>query len=107
MFVVIEDDNGNVVAEQLKGYQIAFAEKEEALQLTLDMQTKTIKYRIVADDRWGNDISLVKDYVERRLEEAIEGHKPFSITEYLERVYIYIWEDKYNGKCGQFTAQRL
>ena len=98
--LIIKDDNGNPKSYNLKNYEITIINDELILTLITDKQT--ITYGIRADRR-ERKLTCIKDSISELLQESYSKGKPFTISEYLQRMYIYIEDD---NKRRQFTADR-
>lgn len=98
--LIINDDNDNLKSYNLKNYEIIITNDE--LRLTLITDKQTINYGIRADMREG-ELTSIKDFISELLQESYSKGKPFKISEYLQRMYIFIGDE---NNCRQFTANR-
>ena len=86
--------------------QVTYTQGE--LTLNLDFSNgQSITYIIHADTR-EPDLNVIESFVRQEINDAIANSWPLEITEYLERIYIYLGhetETQYSVK--QFTANKI
>ena len=98
--LIIKDDNDNEKSYPLKSHEINITDDKLLLMLNTDEQS--ITYEIHADTR-ANDLSNIEKFISKQLEKTYSTNKPFRISEYLRRMYIFIGDDT---DYRQFTANR-
>lgn len=94
--VTVEDDNDNVKSYNVNKYNIDIT--DDLLMLELVTDKDTLRYDIYADDRH-KDISLIEEFISKKLKDASMGKNEIKISEYLVRKYINIGDN-------QFTAHK-
>ena len=90
-----------------KNYNLVNAEiieEKEKLYLRLNTESEKIKYCISKDTR-EPDINMIKEYIQKEIDDALKNVKPLKISEYLVREYIYVGDIE-KGERRQFTAIR-
>ena len=97
----ITDDDDNTTSYSLKDYSIL--ENDNELLLTLNSDDKIIKYAIRSDTREPN-LSWIKQFITQQLDCAFSNEEAFVVSEYLQRMYIFIGSD---DDRRQFTANRV
>ncbi|EOS37015.1 hypothetical protein C808_03915 [Lachnospiraceae bacterium M18-1] len=97
----ITDDDDNTTSYSLKDYSIL--ENDNELLLTLNSDDKIIKYAIRSDTREPN-LSSIKQFITQQLDCAFSNEEAFVVSEYLQRMYIFIGSD---DDRRQFTANRV
>lgn len=90
MFLRIIKDNGDEISYSLNEYEISEVDKK--LLLKFYTNEKIIQYTISKDNR-ESDLSLIKEFISQQLYKASSNNKPFTISEELERQYIWIGDD--------------
>lgn len=98
--LIIYDDNDNQTIYHLKNHEITVTDYEVILTLNTDKQT--IKYGIRVDTR-AKDLADIENFITKQLQETYLHDKPFIISEYLQRMYIFIGDDE---NSRQFTADK-
>lgn len=68
------------------------------------LDSKTLRYKIVADDRCPNIVETYK-FIQNRINDTLIG-KPFMLREDVQRFYIHI-KDANTGNEQQYTAHKL
>lgn len=90
MFLRIIKDNDDEIGYSLNKYEISEVDKK--LSLKFYTNEEIIQYTISKDDR-ESDLSLIKEFISQQLDKAFSNKKPFTISEELERQYIWIGDD--------------
>jgi len=99
----ISDGDYDSYGTKLKSHTISV--DGNSLTLKLTTEDTDIIYKISEDTR-EPDISQIERFISSELCEAYAGKKPFTVSEYLQRMYIYIGDIDL-GECRQFTASKV
>lgn len=101
--LIIKDDNDNKHTYSLinGGTNIS----NDSLILDLETTNEHFQYHIHSDDRESN-INNIDNFIQQKLNNALNSVSPFTLSEYLARDYIYIGDIDVE-EMRQFTAQKL
>lgn len=97
---ILKTDNDNEIYYTLNKYSINTNNDE--LLLELCTKEETLQYLIHTDTREPN-LSDIKDFLAQQLDRAISGTDKFVLSEYLQRMYIFVGNEK---NIRQFTATK-
>lgn len=103
MFIAkITNDNDKISEYKFDDYTLTIDGDSLILEL-IDNNIPRFRYQIMSDDRQPN-LGNIQDFITSQLKQAVSGERPFVLSEYLARVYIYIGSD---DERRQFTAHKL
>lgn len=102
--LIIIDDNENKYTYPLTNWNISIV-SGKILELELDTPNGCFKYQIHTDSREPN-INAIHNFISQKITDAINNIRPFVLTEYLVRDYIFIGDINIEER-KQLTAQKL
>lgn len=101
----ISDKNENVKSYAMISYEIT--KRENCVSVKLNSQDFSAMYELRPDERF-KSIEEIKNYVEKLFSKIIEAGYILKISEYPERMYVYLgYETDEEYVSGQFTGERL
>lgn len=98
----ITDDNDKTSSYTLIKYNVSCT--STSLLLELFINEAKIKYEIFPDER-EKSVSQIAQFILQELDAVFKNNRPFIISEYLKRHYIFIGDIEI--KRRQFTAHKL
>lgn len=101
--LIIKDDNDIKHTYSLKNCVTTM--RDDSLILELVTSDKHFQYQIYSDTRESN-LNVINDFISQKLHAAMNNARPFTLSEYLARNYIYIGNIDVEER-RQFTAHKL
>jgi hypothetical protein len=90
--------------EDFKVEEVVVSPGFKVIDLTIETDKQTVKYRICADSNQG-PLEVIKDNLNEALNQVRNSESRFGITEYLVRHYIYVTFP--DGNIKQYTAKKI